>query len=182
MDKMLSRLQKMAERYDEINGLLINTSSFADAREYGRLSKEQSTLEAPVEAYHQLKSVLEQIEESRLLLEDHDLREMAQVELERLEAEKDELVARLEVLLVEKDPNDEANAIFEIRGAAGGDEGNIFAGDLFRMYSRYGETKGWKCEVYYAEESEAGGFSNISFIYNICFNFSIISYNFYFFL
>jgi len=164
MDKMLARLDGMAKRYEEINNILINTPSFSDAREYAKLSKEQSLLQAPVEAYHELLNVMQQIEDAKALLSDHELREMAQMELAELEPKQQQLLDHLEVLLIEKDPNDECNAIFEIRGAAGGDEGNIFAGDLYRMYVRYAESKGWKVETYYAEESEAGGFSNISFI------------------
>ena len=163
MDKMLLRLENMAKRYDEINQLLIN-GSFSDNREYARLSKEQSNLQAPVEAYHQLIDVMNHIREDEDLLSDHELREMAEMELEELREQQQKLIDHLEVLLIEKDPNDECNAIFEIRGAAGGDEGNIFAGDLYRMYTRYAETKGWKTELYEAEESEAGGFSQISFL------------------
>lgn len=163
MDKMLSRLEGMSKRYDEINDMLIN-SSFSDSREYARLSKEQSTLEAPVNAYHRLLDVMQQIRESEELLNDSGLREMAKMEIEELRSREQELLDQLEVLLIETDPNDSCNAIFEIRGAAGGDEGNIFAGDLYRMYSRYAETKGWKIQLYEAEESEAGGFSQISFL------------------
>ena len=154
----------MSKRYDEINNILINTPSFSDAREYAKLSKEQANLQAPVEAYHQLTDVMKQIEENTLLLNDHDLREMAEMELEELREKEQHLIEHLELLLVEKDPDDECDAIFEIKGAAGGDEGNIFAGDLYRMYCRYAETKGWKVETFDAEECEAGGFSNISFI------------------
>ncbi|MBQ6655274.1 MAG: peptide chain release factor 1 [Erysipelotrichaceae bacterium] len=164
MDKMLARLKTMSERYDEINDILINTPSFSDAREYARLSKEQSSLQAPVEAYRELLGVMQQISDARELLHDHELHDMAEMELAELQPREQELLDRLEVLLIEKDPNDECNAIFEIRGAAGGDEGNIFAGDLYRMYVRYAEGKGWKVETYDAEECEAGGFSNISFI------------------
>ncbi|MCR5068056.1 MAG: peptide chain release factor 1 [Erysipelotrichaceae bacterium] len=164
MDKMLARLKTMSERFDEINNILINTPSFSDAREYARLSKEQSALQAPVEAYHELLDVMQQIADAKELLHDHELHDMAEMELAELQPREQELLNRLEVLLIEKDPNDECNAIFEIRGAAGGDEGNIFAGDLYRMYVRYAEGKGWKVETYDAEECEAGGFSNISFI------------------
>ena len=163
MDKMLLRLETMADRYDEINKLLIG-GSFADNREYARLSKEQANLQGPVEAYHQLKDVMDKIKDDRELLSDHELREMAELEIAELEERQQKLIDHLEVLLIEKDPNDECNAIFEIRGAAGGDEGNIFAGDLYRMYVRYAESKGWKTELYEAEESEAGGFSQISFL------------------
>ena len=163
MDKMLSRLENMNKRYEEINDLLMNTS-FSDSREYAKLSKEQSSLDAPVKAYLELKSIMEHIKEDELLLDDPDLREMAKLEIEQLKEEEKNLIDHLEVLLIESDPNDSCSAIFEIRGAAGGDEGNIFAGDLFRMYSRYAETKGWKIQIYEAEESEAGGFSQISFL------------------
>lgn len=163
MDKMLARLQGMSQRYDEINDLLMNTS-FSDSREYAKLSKEQSSLVAPVNAYHQLLEIMQQINDDEELLKDPDLREMASLELEDLKQKQQELIDHLEVLLIETDPNDACSAIFEIRGAAGGDEGNIFAGDLYRMYSKYAETKGWKIQLYEAEESEAGGFSQISFL------------------
>lgn len=163
MDKMLKRLQGMLDRYNEINDLLIN-SKFSDNREYARLSKEQSNLEAPVKAYQELLDVMQHIKDDEELLSDHDLREMAEMELEELRKQEQKLIDHLEVLLIPKDPNDECNAIIEIRGAAGGDEGNIFAGDLYRMYTRYAENKGWKTEIYEAEESEAGGFTIISFL------------------
>ncbi|MBQ9035859.1 MAG: peptide chain release factor 1 [Erysipelotrichaceae bacterium] len=163
MDKMLKRLQGMLDRYNEINDLLIN-SKFSDNREYARLSKEQSNLEAPVKAYQELLDVMQHIKDDEELLSDHDLREMAEMELEELREQEQKLIDHLEVLLIPKDPNDECNAIIEIRGAAGGDEGNIFAGDLYRMYTRYAETKGWKTEIYEAEESEAGGFTIVSFL------------------
>lgn len=164
MDKMLLRLKGMAERYDEINNILINTPVFADNREYSRLSKEQASLEPVVNAYRELLKVMEDIESNKELLHDSDLHDMAQMELEELEPQQQQLIDRLEILLIPKDPDDECDAIFEIRGAAGGDEANIFAGDLYRMYSRYAESKGWKIEVLEAEECAAGGFILISFI------------------
>ena len=163
MDKMLKRLQGMLDRYNEINELLIN-SSFSDNREYARLSKEQSNLEAPVKAYQELQEVMQHIKDDEELLTDHELREMAELELTELREKEQQLIDHLEILLIPKDPNDDCNAIIEIRGAAGGDEGNIFAGDLYRMYTRYAESKGWKIEIYEAEESEAGGFTIISFL------------------
>ena len=93
-----------------------------------------------------------------------ELKEMAQMELEELLPKKEALIAKIEVLLIPKDPNDDHDCIVEIRGAAGGDEGNIFAGDLYRMYVRYAETQGWKIQVLEMSESEAGGFSMISFL------------------
>lgn len=164
MDKMLARLESMAVRYNEINEKLISGSSFSDAREYGRISKEHSKLQQPVELYHELVETLKHIKDAELLIHDSDLREMAEMELEELKEKKQKLIDRLEVLLIEKDPNDECDAIIEIKGAAGGDEGNIFAGDLYRMYCRYAEAKGWQVQTFDFEECEAGGFSDISFI------------------
>ena len=164
MDKMLARLESMAVRYNEINEKLISGSSFSDAREYGRISKEHSKLQQPVELYHELVETLKHIKDAELLIHDSDLREMAEMELEELKEKKQKLIDRLEVLLIEKDPNDECDAIIEIKGAAGGDEVNIFAGDLYRMYCRYAEAKGWQVQTFDFEECEAGGFSDISFI------------------
>ncbi len=164
MDKMLARLESMAVRYNEINEKLISGSSFSDAREYGRISKEHSKLQQPVELYHELVETLKHIKDAELLIHDSDLREMAEMELKELKEKKQKLIDRLEVLLIEKDPNDECDAIIEIKGAAGGDEGNIFAGDLYRMYCRYAEAKGWQVQTFDFEECEAGGFSDISFI------------------
>ena len=164
MDKMLARLESMAVRYNEINEKLISGSSFSDAREYGRISKEHSKLQQPVELYHELVETLKHIKDAELLIHDSDLREMAEMELKELKEKKQKLIDRLEVLLIEKDPNDECDAIIEIKGTAGGDEGNIFAGDLYRMYCRYAEAKGWQVQTFDFEECEAGGFSDISFI------------------
>lgn len=161
---MLARLEAMAARYNEINDMLISGNVFSDAREYGKISKEHSKLQQPVESYYQLVETLKHIKDAELLMHDPDLREMAEMELEELKEKKQQLIDRLEVLLIEKDPNDECDAIFEIKGAAGGDEGNIFAGDLYRMYCRYAETKGWQVQTFDFVESEAGGFSDISFI------------------
>jgi len=97
-------------------------------------------------------------------MKDQEMRSFAEEELENLHIEKTELEAKLRVLLLPKDPNDEKNVIMEIRGAAGGDEGNIFAGDLFRMYNRYAEKQGWKMEVTYEVEGENGGYSNVEYI------------------
>ncbi len=164
MDKMLARLEEMAQRYNQINEMLISGNVFSDAREYGKISKEHSKLQQPVELYHQLVEALEHIKDAELLVHDPDLREIAQMELEELNQKKQDLIDRLEVLLIEKDPNDECDAIVEIKGAAGGDEGNIFAGDLYRMYCRYAENKGWQVQTFDFVECEAGGFSDISFI------------------
>lgn len=166
MDAMLQRLEGMYQRYNEINELLMDPQIVSNHREMARLSKEQASLKGAVDAYLKLKEVLGHIEQAEELLHenDADLKEMAQMELEELTPKKEELIEHLRVLLIPKDPNDDHDAIVEIRGAAGGDEGNIFAGDLYRMYVKYGESQGWKFQVLEMSESEAGGFSQISFL------------------
>ena len=164
MDKMMMRLEGMEERYNELNHLLMDTELMSDPKRYAKIGKEHAKIQPTVETFQELKSVLQQLEEANMLLEDPEMMEMAKMELEELEPRRQELMDRLEVLLIPKDPNDDCDAIFEIRGAAGGDEGNIFAGDLYRMYTRYAEGQGFKVELVEAVESEAGGFSQICFI------------------
>lgn len=166
MSVVFERLEGMKRRYLELNDLLILPETLRDNRLMAKLAKEQASLRAAVETYEDLLSCNNQLEEAKSLLKenDYELREMAALEIEELEPKKEGLLAKLEILLIPKDPNDGCNVICEIRGAAGGDEGNIFAGDLYRMYSRFVETKGWKTEVMEANEGEAGGFALISFL------------------
>lgn len=166
MDAMLQRLEGMYQRYNEINDLLMDPEIVSKPKEMARLSKEQASLKGAVDSYLKLKEILSHIEQAQELLKENDpeLKEMAMMELEELEPKKEQLVEHLQVLLIPKDPNDDHDAIVEIRGAAGGDEGNIFAGDLYRMYVKYGESQGWKFQVLEMSESEAGGFSQISFL------------------
>ena len=165
MAKMDERLEKMVERYREINDLMMQSDVVSDRKTMAKLGREQNELTPIVETYEEYKKAVEELEEAKVLSkeEDKEIREMAQMELEELEPKIQNYLDRLELLLVPKDPNDSHNAILEIRGAAGGDEGNIFAGDLFRMYSKYAEAKGWRTEVIEMEDSEAGGFSLVSF-------------------
>ena len=165
MAKMDERLEKMVERYREINDLMMQSDVVSDRKTMAKLGREQNELTPIVETYEEYKKAVDELEEAKVLSkeEDKEIREMAQMELEELEPKIQNYLDRLELLLVPKDPNDSHNAILEIRGAAGGDEGNIFAGDLYRMYVKYAESQGWKVEVMEAEESEAGGFSLISF-------------------
>ncbi|MGB4984736.1 MAG: peptide chain release factor 1 [Erysipelotrichaceae bacterium] len=165
MSVMLSRLDKIKERYYEINELLMSNEVMKDNRLMAKLAKEQAGLSGIVENYEKLLQIDQHINEAKELLKEHDqeMKEMAQMELEELEPEKERLLNHLEILLIPKDPNDDNDAIVEIRGAAGGDEGNIFAGDLYRMYARFAEEKGWKVNVLEAMVAEAGGYSLISF-------------------
>ncbi len=166
MSVMIERLEKIDARYHEINDLMMSPEVVGDRKKMAKLGKEQASLTAVVEAYEEYKKIINGIEEANVLLEEEDqeVKEMAKLELEELEPKKQEILDRLEILLIPKDPADMNNAIVEIRGAAGGDEGNIFAGDLYRMYTRWAEASGFKTEMIEAQDNEAGGFSLISFI------------------
>ena len=165
MAKMEERLDRLAARLDEINEKMMDPTVVSDRRQMSKLGREANELTPIVETYNEYKAAVSELEDARVLLEEHDkeIREMAQMEITELEPKIDDYIARLELLLVPTDPNDSHNAFMEIRGAAGGDEANIFAGDLYRMYAKYAEGKGWKVEVTDAEESEVGGYSLIAF-------------------
>lgn len=166
MNPMIERLESIVSRYNELGELLLKPETLSDNRLMAKYAKEQASLTQVVETYAEYKKVNEELEAAHELLmeKDEEMKEMAKMEIEELEPKKEELHQKLEILLIPKDPMDENNAIVEIRGAAGGDEGNIFAGDLYRMYSRYAETVGWKIEVMEESPAEAGGFSLISFM------------------
>ena len=134
---MIDRLEETLKKYNEITEELTKEETLKNISLLTKLSKEQSDLSEIVEVYKNYKNILNNIEEDKELLKDNELKDIAKEELETLENEKKEIEKKLEVLLLPKDPNDGKNAIMEIRGAAGGDEGNIFAGDLFRMYQKY---------------------------------------------
>jgi len=160
------RLDQIEERYDEISRKMSDPAIATDVRKVTELAKEFSSLDKTVKTYKEYKMLLEQLDGLKIMVKDKDpeIREMAELEIEEINQKIVDIEEELEVLLIPKDPNDEKNVIVEIRGAAGGDEANIFAGDLFRMYNKYSETKGWKIELLYAVTSEAGGFSQIEFM------------------
>ena len=161
---MLERLEVIEKRYDEIQKELSNPDVYSNMNKMKSLSKEASDLEETVNAYHEYKKILSGIEDTKEMIKDPEMGELAKEELVNLESEKTKLEEKIEVLLIPKDPNDSKNVIVEIRGAAGGDEANIFAGDLYRMYSRYAEKQGFKIELIDAEEGASGGFSQIEFM------------------
>lgn len=163
---MEERLKMMEARYQEIGKMLESPEVASDVKRLTVLMKEMRSLEKPVNLYHEYKDVLTQIDELEILKNEEDLeiRELALADLEEKKARKQELEDEIKILLIPKDPNDEKNVIMEIRGAAGGDEANIFAGDLFRMYSKYAESKGWKIEITNALPADLGGFSQIEYI------------------
>lgn len=166
MSFMIERLEGMVNRYHEINELMMVPEIVSNPKELAKLGKEQADLTQVVDTYTEYKTCAEGLEDAKLLLQEDDkeIRDMAKMEIEELEPRIEELLGKLEILLIPKDPNDSHNAIVEIRGAAGGDEGNIFAGDLYRMYSKYAESQGWKIEVIEMDDCEAGGFSLVSFM------------------
>ncbi len=161
---MIERLEGILKKYNEIKETLSKPETLSNINLLTSLSKEASSLEEVVTIYLDYKNVLDNITSDKELLKDNELKDMAKEELIELEGKKEELEKKLEVLLLPKDPRDGNNVIMEIRGAAGGDEANIFAGDLFRMYQKYFEKLGWKTEIINAEEGTSGGFSQIEFM------------------
>ena len=147
---MFDRLQAVEDRYDRLNELLSDPSIVNDLNKLREYSKEQSDIQDTVVAYREYKVVQEQIKEAKEMLNeklDPEMRDMVKEELSELEDQVEEIEARLKILLIPKDPNDDKNVIMEIRGAAGGDEAALFAADLYRMYSKFAEAQGWKTEV-----------------------------------
>lgn len=161
---MINRLEAIKNRYDEISNELTTEEVIKDIKKMTELSKEQRRLSQTVEIYEKYKIILSDIETAKEMLNDKDMQEFAKEEISNLNVEKENIEKELEVLLLPHDPNDEKNVIVEIRGAAGGDEANIFAGDLFDMYTHYANNFGWKIEILNEEPGTAGGFSQIEFM------------------
>lgn len=160
---MKERLENIESRYNEINAELMNPDIIANVKKTLELTKEQASLREAYDAYQQYKKLESNIADAKEMIKDPELGEMAREELKISEEAFDKLKGELEIILLPKDPNDGKNVIVEIRGAAGGDEGNIFAGDLYDMYKHYAESEGWTVEVNEEYPSEAGGYSLISF-------------------
>jgi len=161
---MIERLELIEQRYNEINNMLIDPSIISDINKSRELSKELSSIEDTVSVFRDYKKVLSDLEESREMAHDPEIAEFANEEISRLEVEKENFEKQLELLLIPKDKNDGKNVIIEIRGAAGGDEGNIFAGDLYRMYTKYAEKCGYSIELLNSVDGEAGGFTIVEFM------------------
>ena len=160
---MIERLEIIEKRYNEIVEELNKPETLSDYNTMMKLNKEKASIEETVNAYKDLKKTTEDIEELKEMVKDPEMGEMAKGELETAQAHLEELNKQIEILLIPKDENDGKDIIMEIRGAAGGDEANIFAGDLFRMYSQYAMKQGWKIEVINEEPGTAGGYSQIEF-------------------
>lgn len=158
-----NRLETLEERFEELSALLSDADVISDQQSFRRYSVEYSELEPVVELYREWCQSLEDIEEAHKMAQDSDadMREMAQEEIAEASIRRDALEQDLQLLLLPKDPNDGRNAFLEIRAGTGGDEAAIFAGDLFKMYSRYAELQGWRVELISASEGEHGGFKEV---------------------
>ncbi|MBM7698881.1 peptide chain release factor 1 [Kurthia huakuii] len=161
---MFDRLQAVEDRYERLNELLSDPDIVSDSKKLAQFSKEQSDIQETVTVYREYKSIKEQIQDAKDLIDmedDAEMKEMAQEELKELEVQIPDLEEKMKILLIPKDPNDGKNIIMEIRGAAGGDEAALFANSLFRMYSKYAEAQGWKTEIVSANPTELGGYKEI---------------------
>lgn len=163
-NNLLEKLNGLVPRYEEISTLITDPAVIADQQRYVKLTREYKDLGQLMEAREEYIKVIQGIEEAKEILvseEDPEMKEMAREELSLNQAHQPELEEKIKLMLIPADPTDQRNAILEIRGGTGGDEAALFAGDLFRMYSKYCETKGWKFEVSSASEGAVGGFKEI---------------------
>lgn len=163
---MLNKLEEIQKKYEELGSELSKPEIISDQKQFQKMMKKHSTMEEVVNKYIRYKELAQSISELKEILKDESDQEMVEMASEELaQAEKDLIntEAELKILLIPKDPNDDKSVIVEIRGGAGGDEAALFAGDLFRMYSRYGETKGWKIDIMDSHESDLGGYKEIVF-------------------
>jgi peptide chain release factor 1 len=163
---MIEKLELIQKRYDELGQLLAREEIATDRRRLEELSKERASLEDIVRTYQEYEAKSKELEELEALLDSHadgEMTALVKEEVSRLRQSQSELLEGLKVSLTPRDPNDEKDVIVEIRAGAGGEEASLFAGDLFRMYSRYAQAKGWKAEVIDSSQSERGGFKELIF-------------------
>jgi peptide chain release factor 1 len=160
---MLDKLEAINARFNDLGVSLTNPEIIADNRKFGQLSKEYRSLEKIVNAYRDYRRVLDDVEFYREALNgsDEEMRELAKVELPDTEEKKEKMEASIRQMLIPKDPQDEKNAIIEIRAGTGGDEASLFAGDLLRMYLKYCEQKGWKTAILVENEGAVGGYKEV---------------------
>ena len=164
---MVDKLKEMVTRYEEMGIRLNDPSVIADQEQWQKLMKEHASLQPLVETYQAYEKALDQEQEALGLLEnesDEELKQLAKEELEASREAKEKLLNQLKILLLPKDPNDEKNVIMEIRAGAGGDEAALFASELYRMYGRYAERRGWKAELASLNENGLGGFKEVVFM------------------
>jgi len=160
---MLDKLAEVEKRYVELERMMNDPQLLGQQREYSKLAKERAELEELVRNYREWRKVEREIEGNRQLLEENDeaIRELAKEEVAGLRQRKEEIENRLKVLILPKDPNDSKNVMLEIRAGTGGDEAALFAGELYRMYCRYAETRGWRVEIMSSNQTGLGGFKEI---------------------
>ena len=166
MQDLLDRLAAIVDRYNEVGKMITDPDVISDMKRYPTLMKEYKDLGVLVDKYHEYKKVSDDLKAAREILysnEDPDLKELAQEEFDELTPLKEKLDEEVKYMLIPKDPEDTKNCIMEIRAGTGGDEASIFAGDLYRMYTRYIQNQGWKFEVLNQNEGTMGGFKEISF-------------------
>lgn len=164
---MIDRLQALEDRYEKLTQMLSDPEVANDPNKLRDYGKEQAGLEEVVQAYRKYKEVRSELSDAKEMLEedlDSEMEEMVKMEINDLEAELEDLREKMKILLLPKDPNDGKNVIMEIRGAAGGDEAALFAGDLYRMYTRYAENRGWKIELMEAQTTGVGGYKEVIFM------------------
>ena len=160
---MLEKLEAIKNRFDEVSELIVDPNIISDMKQYIQLNKEYKDLQPIIESYQEYKNILSNIENAKEMLKDDEMKEMAKMELDELTPKQEELEEKIKVLLIPKDPADSKNAVVEIRAGAGGDEASIFTGDLYRLYSNYANSKGWKTEVVDVAEGTSGGYKEIIF-------------------
>jgi len=160
---MLDKLEAIKNRFDEVSELIVDPNIISDMKQYIQLNKEYKDLQPIIEAFQEYKNILSNIENAKEMLKDDEMKEMAKMELDELTPKQEELEEEIKVLLIPKDPTDSKNVVVEIRAGAGGDEASIFTGDLYRLYSNYASSKGWKTEVVDVAEGTSGGYKEIIF-------------------
>jgi len=160
---MLDKLEAIKNRFDEVSELIVDPNIISDMKQYIQLNKEYKDLQPIIEAYQEYKNILSNIENAKEMLKDDEMKEMAKMELDELTPKQEVLEEEIKVLLIPKDPADSKNAVVEIRAGAGGDEASIFTGDLYRLYTNYSSSKGWKTEVVDVAEGTSGGYKEIIF-------------------
>jgi|SRR6185436_8227170 len=176
---MLEKLEAIKQRFEEIEMQLSSPEIISDMKRFTALNKTYRELEEVVEAYKEYKNVLSNIDHSREVLlkeKDEEFRQMAKADVDELEEKKQKLEEHIRFLLIPKDPEDDRKAIVEIRAGTGGDEASIFAGDLYRMYTRYCDRRGWKTELVDYNEGNTGGYKEIVFNVNAEASYGVLKY------
>ncbi len=161
---MFEKVERIEKRYQELGEIIQKPEIIQDYEKFRDLSKQRKTMEETVDIYYKYKAAVEAIDEARQMIhteKDASMREFLNTEIQENEAKIEQYEQRLKVLLLPRDPMDDKDIMLEIRGSAGGDEANIFAGDLMRMYLRYAQTKGWQTKILSINECEAGGVSEV---------------------